>query len=86
MVTVAVAVATWKINSFILRALIVAAVAYGTAYTAYWSEVWFGATDDQFSSWAPLVINWCFAAGLICGGLALVITTLLRRKSEAKRS
>ena len=86
MVTVVAAVATWNIRSFLLRALIVAVVAYGTAYSLYWSEVWFGATDDQFSTWAPLVIYGCFAAGLICGGLVLVITTLLRRKSEAKRS
>jgi hypothetical protein len=86
LVAVVAAVATWKIRSFLLRALIVAALAYGTAYSLYWSEVWLGATDDQFSTWAPLVIYGSFAVGLVCGGFALVITAVLRHKSEAKRS
>lgn len=86
LVAVVTAVATWKIRSFLLRALIVAAIAYGTAYSLHWSEVWLGATDDQFSTWASLVIYGCFAVGLVSGGLALVITAVLRHKSEAKRS
>ena len=86
MVSVAAALATWKVRSFVLRAIIVAAAAYGTAYSAYWSEVWLGAKDDQFATWAPLVINGCFGAGVVAGGVALLISTLLRRKIVARRS
>lgn len=65
----------------------VVAASFCVPYAIYWMPVWFGAADDQYSSWAPLFIGICFAAGTITGGAGLVLMRWAgqRAKINAKK-
>lgn len=60
-----------RFGSLYLKIPLIVIVAYATAYCVYWSPVWFGATDDQYSSWSQLFIHPWFIVGLVSGFIAL---------------
>lgn len=72
----------WKIKSLASRIALVTLASFGTSYALYWLPVLLGAKDDQYSTWAPMVIGICFVAGLIGGGMGLLIVAWLKTKAN----
>lgn len=70
----------WKLKSLALRIAIIALISFGVSYALYWLPVWRGATDDQYSIWAPMVIGICFVTGLIGGGIGLLVVAWIKAR------
>ena len=66
------------------KIFIIVIVAYGSAYCAYWAPVWFGATDDQYSSWSQLFIHPWFIVGLVSGFITLFGIKHFKSNSKGK--
>jgi hypothetical protein len=77
---------TLPLRSFLVRLLVLAVVAYLSAYSAYWAPSWFGSSDSQYSSWGPLVINSWFGIGLAVGFMALLFSTWIKRHGNSQKS
>lgn len=75
-----------NIESLFLKIIIVALLSFAAPFFLYWSPVWFGAMDDQYASWAPLVIGICFVAGVISGALGLISIMWPRRRGNDSKA
>ena len=82
--SIVLVILTKKLRNLPTRFILLAALAYGLSYTLYWYPVWLGATDPQYSSWAPVFINICFVSGLIAGLLTLVFSLWLGHRNKQK--
>ena len=69
-------VSSFRIRVFLLRALLVLAVTYAASYVLTSLSVAFG-TDDQRSSWAPLLRDVGFYLGAVVGLIAATISHLI---------
>ena len=82
--SIVLVILTKKHRSLLTRFILVAALAYGLSYILYWYPVWLGATNFQYSSWAPVFINICFVSGLIAGLLTFVFSLWLGHRNKQK--
>ena len=80
--SIVIVVLTNKFRSLIVRLILLASLTYGLSYTLYWYPVWFGATDDQYGSWAPIFINICFWMGLLGGFATLGVLQWLKSNNK----
>ena len=85
-VSIVFAILTNKLRSLVVRIILLAVIAYGLSYTLYWYPVWLGATDDQYSSWAPIFINICFGMGLTGGFVTIGVSLWLKRPRKDQTS
>lgn len=70
---VLVALLSRAIRFLWLRALLVVAAAYGAAVIALRLASHFS-SDDQFGSWAPLLLHFSFGVGAVVGILVLLVS------------
>ena len=68
-----------RVRPVILRWLGAVAVPFALAYVLYWSPVWLGSSDIEYSAWQFLVMGVWFLAGVIAS--VVVIFALGRRAS-----
>ena len=54
---------------------------FALSYCCYWLPVWLGGTEDQHSSWEPLVVGvWSFA-GLVASGIVTFIVSRYAKRN-----
>jgi hypothetical protein len=81
--SVAAALLSRVVGGLWLRAALVVVVAYATAFT---SLTLLPHTDDQFSSWAPLLLHMSFGAGAVIGIVVLVVSNWLLKPRGSRGS
>ncbi len=86
LISIAVAIATWKIRSFVIRLILVTICAFTSAYLAYWIPAkLIGSNDPQYSTWERLVVDTWFTVGLVAGCIALMITLFIKNRGKHVR-
>lgn len=81
-ITETITIALFRLGNLYLKISIITVVAYTTSYCVYWSPVWFGATDDQYSSWAPMLIHLWFIIGIAAGCVTLFVSGRIKDNSK----
>lgn len=71
-----------NVKNLFYKIIIVGLVSFTVAYVLYWMPAWLGSKDDQYSSWAPLVVGSCFFAGMAGGSLVLLSISWTKRKGR----
>ena len=79
LLSLVIALATWKVRHTWLRLLIVVGCAYGSAHLIFSAWLWLGPSDPQTSSWSPAFINGWFLAGVLPGCIAVLIASTLKK-------
>jgi lipopolysaccharide export LptBFGC system permease protein LptF len=81
-ISVVVALLTSRVQNAWLRFAIVGAFAYVCSHGIFSAWVWLGSQDPQTSSWSPIFINAWFVSGLVSGGAAVLISSLLKKSNN----
>ena len=81
---VAAALLSRSVGKLWLRAVLVVAVAYASAFTAVALVSRVTHAEGQFASWAPLLMHLSFGAGAVVGVVVLVVSHWLLKPRRSR--
>jgi ABC-type Co2+ transport system permease subunit len=84
-ISILIAMLTWKIKRLSIRFVIMTIGTYLTAYTILWLPVWLHNKDTfELDSWANLIIHTWFLVGIVSGVVTIIITHIIKKDDNKK--